>query len=231
MRSRAAKATAAATAVVVWSGLLLQFYLSTTSGRDATFLLNAFRYFGYFTILTNVFIGLVVTAPVLPEGWCRRLTSPSVRAAGATYIAMVALVYWLLLRPQWNPQGRQLIADFLLHGAGPALYLGHWLAFVEKGTLRWRSVRSWLVYPVAYFLFVLARGALVGAYPYPFVDVNLLGYVDVTANAAGFLAAFALLGTTVVGTDRAVGRLADRRRRPSRARNAVPVDPIAEHND
>jgi hypothetical protein len=60
---------------------------------------------------------------------------------------------------------------------------------------------------------VLARGALVGAYPYPFVDVNQLGYLQVTTNAAGFLTAFAALGSTVVATDRAAARLAARVRR------------------
>lgn len=213
MRFTTAKVTAATIAAAGWTGLALQFYLSTTNGRDATFFLNAFRYFSYFTILTNLFVALIVTAPLLPERLGRWLQGPQVKAAGATYIAMVALVYWLLLRSHWIPQGLQAIADLLLHAAIPGLYVFYWLAFVEKGSLSWRSARAWLVYPLAYFAFVLARGALVDAYPYPFVDVNQLGYLQVTTNAAGFLTAFAALGSTVVATDRAAARLAGRGRK------------------
>ena len=212
MRLKAADATAATIAAAGWTGLALQFYLSTTSGRDATFFLNAFRYFSYFTILTNLFVALIVTAPLLPERVGRWLRGPQVKAAGATYIAMVALVYWLLLRSHWNPQGPQAVADALLHAVVPGLYVFYWLAFVEKGSLRWRSAQAWLVYPLIYFAFVLARGAVVGAYPYPFVDVNQLGYLQVTTNAAGFLTAFAVLGSTVVATDRAAARIAERGR-------------------
>lgn len=212
MRFKTASVTAATIAAAGWAGLALQFYLSTTSGRDATFFLNAFRYFSYFTILTNLFVALIVTAPLLPERMGRWLAGPQVKAAGATYIAMVALVYWLLLRRHWNPQGIQAVADMLLHAAVPALYVFYWLAFVEKGSLRWRSAQAWLVYPLAYFAFVLARGALLGAYPYPFVDVNQLGYVQVATNAAAFLTAFAVLGSTVVATDRAAARFTGRGR-------------------
>lgn len=212
MRLKAANVTAATIAAAGWTGLALQFYLSTTNGRDATFFLNAFRYFSYFTILTNLFVVLIVAAPLLPERLGRRLRGPQVKAAGATYISMVALVYWLLLRGQWNPQGLQAVADMLLHAAVPGLYAFYWLAFVEKGLLRWRSAQAWLVYPLVYFAFVLARGVLVDAYPYPFVDVNQLGYLQVTTNAAAFLTAFAALGSTVVAADRAAARLNGRGR-------------------
>jgi hypothetical protein len=210
MRFKTANVTAATIAAAGWTGLALQFYLSTTSGRDATFFLNAFRYFSYFTILTNLFVALIATASLLPERIGRWLRGPQVKAAGATYITMVALVYWLLLRSHWNPQGMQAVADMLLHAAVPGRYVFYWLAFVEKGSLRWRSARAWLAYPLAYFAFVLVRGALVGAYPYPFVDVNQLGYLQVTANAAAFLTGFAALGSTVVATDRAAARLTGR---------------------
>jgi hypothetical protein len=38
-------------------------------------------------------------------------------------------------------------------------------------------------------------------------DVNQLGYAQVATNAAGFLGAFAVLGSTVVGTDQVVSRM------------------------
>lgn len=105
MNFKAENVAAATIAAAGWTGLVLQFYLSTTNGRDATFFLNAFRYFSYFTILTNLFVALIVTAPLLPQRLGKWLQGAHVKAAGATYISMVALVYWLLMRSQWNPQG------------------------------------------------------------------------------------------------------------------------------
>ena len=52
----------------------------------------------------------------------------------------------------------------------PLGFVGYWLIFVPKAKLRWRVVLGWLVYPLAYMIFVLVRGSLVGRYPYPFLD-------------------------------------------------------------
>ena len=62
--------------------------------------------------------------------------------------------------------------------------------------------RGWLVYPGVYLVYILTRGAVTGLYPYPFVDVNVLGYAGVLAHAAVFLLVFLAMGLLVV----AVGR-------------------------
>ena len=51
-------------------------------------------------------------------------------------------------------------------------------------------------------MYVLARGAVSGLYPYPFMDVNVLGYGGVFVHAAVFLLVFLGMGLLVV----AVGR-------------------------
>jgi hypothetical protein len=51
-------------------------------------------------------------------------------------------------------------------------------------------------------LYVLARGAVSGLYPYPFVDVNVLGYGGVLVRAAVLFLVFLGMGLLVV----AVGR-------------------------
>ena len=40
---------------------------------------------------------------------------------------------------------------------------------------------GWLAYPGVYLVYVLARGAVSGEYPYPFMDVKVLGYGGVFA--------------------------------------------------
>lgn len=51
-------------------------------------------------------------------------------------------------------------------------------------------------------VYILARGRVTGLYPYPFVDVNVLGYGGVLERAAGLLLVFLGTGLIVV----AVGR-------------------------
>lgn len=155
---------------------------------------------GYFTILSNVFVALTAAAQALAPG--ARLAGPSVRGCATTAIVLVGIGYHLLLRQVWDPQGWQRVADDLLHYAVPAAALLHWLAFPPREPPPATAPLRWLVYPLAYFGWVLARGAWQGTYPYPFVDVPALGYARVAFNAAGlaiaFLAAGALLRWTAV---------------------------------
>ncbi len=60
------------------------------------------------------------------------LPSPSVQAGTAVYIAIVGIIYQLLLRQLWNPQGAQWVADVLLHAVIPAGYVLYWLIFAPR---------------------------------------------------------------------------------------------------
>jgi hypothetical protein len=65
------------------------------------------------------------------------------------YIAIVGIVYSLLLRHIWNPQGWQIVADVLLHDLIPLLYVAYWVIFVRKSSLLWKHAVWWLAYPAA----------------------------------------------------------------------------------
>ena len=56
-------------------------------------------------------------------GWGQWFRRPSVQAGTAVYIAIVGIVYQLLLRQLWNPQGAQWVADVLLHSIIPVGYV------------------------------------------------------------------------------------------------------------
>jgi hypothetical protein len=161
-------------------------------------------YFSFFTILTNILTASVFTAVAFQPkgGWGNWLCRPSVQAATAVYIAIVGMVYQLLLRQLWNPQGAQWIADVLLHGIVPVGYVVYWLLFAPRVELSWKDSVTWLIYPGAYLVYILGRGAVSGLYPYPFVDVKVLGYGGVFARVGLLLLVFLGLGLLVV----AVGR-------------------------
>ena len=129
-------------------------------------------------------------------------TRADVRGAVALYIGVTGTIYVTILRHLWQPQGAQWWADIGLHYATPLSYLAWWTLGVRHGALQWRDVLRWLLFPLAYLLWSLARGAWVHEYPYPFIDVDALGWALVLRNAAGVRLVFVALGAIAVAVDR-----------------------------
>ncbi|WP_329741767.1 Pr6Pr family membrane protein [Dyella sp. A6] len=173
--------------------LTLQYLLSTrlTTADGRGWLPGLWLCLGYFTILTNLFctvtLAAAAIAPQERRGWLRH---PGTATAAAISIVIVALVYQVLLHALWHPHGWALLADLLLHRAMPLLFLLYWWLAVPKAALGWPQIGTWLLYPAAYFVYALARGAIDGWYPYPFLDVAHLGYARVLLNACAMLLAF-----------------------------------------
>lgn len=197
------RAFAAIAALIGWGALILQLYLllrlTVAEGRGLSGGIVA--YLGFFTILTNILAALALSAPlVVPDSSLGRFFSrPGVNTAVAAAMALVGVAYSLLLRHTWNPQGWQLVADEALHDVMPVLFLIYWWFAVPKRAVRWTDIPRWCVYPVGYLLYVLVRGALIGRYPYPFIDVGGLGYGRVLVNAVGLLLGFTLVALILVG--------------------------------
>lgn len=205
--------TAALTAIA-WFAVLLQLYLSLrlTIANGGTLGGGIVIFLGYFTVLTNILVCVALTVPLLaPNSTPGRFFARPVVASGvAASITLVAIAYHLLLRNVWDPQGFQLVADVLLHYVVPTLYVFYWWLVVPKASLRWTDPLLWAAYPVAYLAYALVRGVIVDSYPYPFIDVAVLGYRQSVINALALLVAFIVIGLLLV----ALGKLA-RERAPS----------------
>ena len=203
---RARVALSAALAALTWFALLLQLVilLRVRSASGLSLMGGVGNFFSYFTVLTNVLVAVTLSGPL---GWPasrlgRILSAAGFRTGVATSIALVGLIYSLLLRALWQPQGAQWLADILLHDAVPLLYLLWWAWAVPRATLRWTSALRWALYPLAYLLYALLRGAWLGRYPYPFIDVAQLGYARVALNAAGMLIVFLTIAGCLITLNR-----------------------------
>ncbi len=203
------KRFAAVAATLGWAGLAMQFYLSMSPSMvtGKGLLGGLIGFFSFFTILTNILVAIALTVPLVraSSGIARFFSRPSVQTGIATSIAVVGVVYALLLRHLWEPEGLQLVADVLLHHVMPVLFLIYWWVAVPKGNLRWANVFQWMLYPVVYFVLAMVRGALSGVYPYPFIDATELGYTRAFLNALGILLGFVAVAVLLV----AAGRLKD----------------------
>lgn len=196
----------AVAAVLGWAGLSIQLYLIFYSRwtLGASLLGGLVSFFSYFTVLSNTLVATVLTCALTSrESAARRwFLQPGVSGAIAVSIAVVGLAYNILLRHLWHPEGWQWLADELLHDVMPLLFLAWWWLCVPKGTLRLRHIALWVIYPLLYFAYALLRGHLLAVYPYPFIDVDKLGYPQVFANAGGLLAGFVVIALVLIALDR-----------------------------
>ena len=91
-----------------------------------------------------------------------------------------------------------------------------WLLFVPKGALRFYHPPVWIILPLVYAAAMLIRGHFGGMlinqsrYPYPFMDVDVLGAGRVAATIAVLVLVFVLIGELMVLLDHLLARIAKR---------------------
>ncbi len=192
---------AVALALVAWFGVLLQLLLSIQLAQANGKLVveGLVVYFGYFTVLSNIFVALVASARVMATrtrepGWLARETT---LGCATTAIILVGIAYHLLLRKIWDPQGWQWLADVVLHYIVPLLTLMVWMLLRHPQRLPVWHPLAWCLYPIAYLVYALVRGIWLNSYPYPFIDVNVLGSPRMLLNGIGLLVAFVVVGYLV----------------------------------
>ena len=193
-------------ALVAWGALGLQLALSLAAAPEAGQSVAAaiWRFLGFFTVLTNLFVAIVATAATLAPR--QALASARVRFAALVAILLVGIVYSLALRHIWNPQGWQAVADHALHDATPLLYLLAWLSG-RHGTLGWQDAPRALVFPAAYLAYALARGAVEGWYAYYFLNPAQQGWVQFLISVATILGGVVATAWLMIAVDKFLARV------------------------
>ncbi|MFG6108240.1 Pr6Pr family membrane protein [Stenotrophomonas nematodicola] len=198
-----ARALAAITALTAIASLVLQYaLLLQTVGATAGTGQALLRLLGYFTILSNIGVAAVCLARLRGRG--DGMAAPAASAAVALYIGITGLVYVLVLRPLWHPQGAQWWADTGLHYAVPVLYLLGWV-MGPHGHLQARQLVWAMLFPALYLGWALLVGRWTGHYPYPFLDLAALGAATVARNALVVGLAFAAFGALLWRIDARLG--------------------------
>ncbi|OXM50842.1 F420-dependent oxidoreductase [Amycolatopsis thailandensis] len=208
--SKIARAWFGATALVVIAGLAAQIPVSagteggtfhTPAGRVANLL-------AFFTIDSNILVG--IGGLLLALGVAGRSTVFGVlRLTGLVGIIVTGVVFQVALADLYELHGWALFADTMLHKVSPLMCVAGWLLFGPRGQLSWRVLWWSLLYPLAWLAVTLVRGAIIGFYPYPFVDPGVNGYGGVAFNCVLIGLLFIGLAAAAVGFDRTFGRRDD----------------------
>ena len=194
-------------ALIAWFAVITQYFLMIEN-KVAPVAETTVRFFSFFTILTNFIVAIYFTfAPMnFKDRFSKFLSKPATLTAITVYILVVGLVYQVILRQIWEPKGLQMVVDELLHTVIPSAVLLYWVFSKGKSEVTYKALPAWLIYPLVYLVFVLIRGYISAFYPYPFTDVNVLGYYKVFINSVGLLFAFLALSVLFIAISKASSR-------------------------
>lgn len=159
---------------------------------------NPANFFGFFTILSNAFAAL--TFLYLTARQRDRAHGIDVlRGAATLAMTLVGIVFSVLLAKLDS----EVIpwVNVVVHYVMPVVVFVDWVADPPATRLDLRDLGFWLAFPMAYVGYTLARGSIAHWYPYPFLNVDEIGYSGVAVYIAGILVFTVLLAAIV----RAVG--------------------------
>ena len=188
------RAAAALVAIICWAGLAIQFASTFSNQHDVATTLWVLARF--FTIITNLLVAIAMTCVAID-----RPVSPSILGGVTLSILLVGVVYMTLLRGLHELGGSALLADTLLHKVSPVAMGLWWLLFAPRARLERSAPLWWAAYPLAYFAYALVRGHFDSKYPYPFMDVAKIGWLQTALNAGGIAIGFMLAGFALVWID------------------------------
>jgi len=157
------------------------------------------NFFSFFTIQSNILAVAVLCLLVIVRRDERTPLFDGVRGAAVLYMAITGVVFALLLSGlQEELQTTIPWVDFVVHKLMPIVLVADWLLDPPRHRLpRWTAA-AWLAFPLAWITYTLVRGASVDWYPYPFVNVDELGYDGVFARCIVLTVGFALAAAAML---------------------------------
>lgn len=220
--SRPATVLLAVNAVSAWIGLTISFTLMI-SGRSehidpakptilgnvaagvATPLERLFDWLTYFTVWSNIVVAIVVTMLVLrPALFFRADRTGAVwRALRLDTVLMITItgVVYNLLLSTGGLTGWQFWSNAFQHIITPIVTVLVWIVAGPRGLVTWRVIAGSLVLPLVWAAWALVRGAAIGAYPYPFLDVATKGYASVLSFIVVIVVVAVLLALLMLAVD------------------------------
>jgi hypothetical protein len=221
---RSAPALFATNALIAWAGLALSatlsvggYYLGTEDLSKPTLIGNvpaghdqwwerALDWATFFTIWSNATVAIVLTVLWRRPQLVARTDGVgtlwrALRLDSVLMIVITGIVYSLLLA-KGGKSGWDLVSDTTLHVVVPLLTLVVWFVAGPRGLLNAKVIGASLVLPLVWAGYALARGAVIGAYPYSFLDVAKNGWGAVLAFIAVIVIVALVLALLLLALDR-----------------------------
>lgn len=163
-------------------------------------------WFAYFTHWSLILVVIVFAILALRRG--EPSTAFRVLLLDALLmISVTGIVYAVVLAPSAPPMaGWESLSNALQHYVTPPLAVLVFAVFGPRGWLERRLIPAALVIPIVWLAATYARGAIIDAYPYGFINVVELGYPMALVNTAAILLIGIGICFLLIGLDRLARR-------------------------
>jgi hypothetical protein len=186
-----ARSLHALVALVALTGVAMELVIALTGGAGTapSHAERVVRLFSYFTIQSNLLVGVVSLLLALDPRRDGRVFRVA-RLDALLCIAVTGIVYTTVLRGLQDLSAAGQVSNLLLHLLSPLLAVAAWGLVGPRPGVTSETVWWSVAYPLAWIAYTFVRGAVVGWYPYPFLDVGRLGYGPALVNTAVVAAVF-----------------------------------------
>ena len=161
-------------------------------------------FFSYFTILSNIFVAIVLYKGA--QAGLKKKKLPSriewLRGFAVFCIATTGIIYTFFLR---GPAGFTHVENVLpwtnlvFHSIMPVVMALDWVFFPPKHVVRWTAIIYWIMLAAVYALYAEALGRVSDIYPYFFLDpTKLNGYAGVARACVSFIPFLLVIGGIIV---------------------------------
>jgi hypothetical protein len=151
--------------LLTFAALIRSFIFSVIESGN-----SGVNFFSFFTILTNLFVAIVLTVSAI--NLIRRKppteTDDIIRGSATVAIAIVGIVFGLLLSHM--DSGMIPWTNFVAHYLMPVIMVLDWLIQPPQTKLAPKHIWYWVIYPIAYLIYSLIHGDFTNWYPYWFID-------------------------------------------------------------
>ncbi|MCH9738468.1 MAG: Pr6Pr family membrane protein [Actinomycetia bacterium] len=212
----------AAAAIITWFGVLFGLVLATFNvypptevavgalGNNAEGIAGlfgrVFDSFSYFTNLSNILVAVVFTMLAINTSRNGAMWN-AIRMDSLVMITITGLIYVIVLAPDAQVEGLDIIVNTIKHYIVPVMTVVLWLILGPRKQLTFISVFTALIIPIAWAGLTLIRGAVISGYPYGFLNVVEHGLPTVLTNIVGVAVLGIVLGVVFWAVDRLITHL------------------------
>ena len=185
-------------AAAAFTGILMETVTALTSDDPGFKLVNVFS---FFTIQSNLLAG--IAAVFLVQRPDRRGRVFEVLFLDALLcIAVTGIVFHVALSGLRDLTAAGAFSNFLLHTLVPVGFVVAWLLVGPRPRFSVATVGWSVLYPLAWIAYTFARGAVTDWYPYPFLNVSVIGWADALLRTGVVAVVFLVLAFAALGLER-----------------------------
>lgn len=188
------------------------------------------RELNYFTILSNLlcvayFAVDFVHLAINRHGEVKMTGSPVLKGIAMMSVTVTMLVSHFMLKTAYPPGSIMGLTILALHYIVPSMTILDWLLFDRKGFITKISPLIWTIAPLVYFGYAMIAARIgdgIGyssRYPYPFMDVDALGFGQVLWTVLILLIVFVALGFVFYAIDRTLLKLGNPNQKKAASEN------------